>query len=251
MPGLRFMLFGLVFILTITGFARAGKPSGEDILKKVDDASSSPTGGRQTAQLEIKEPGKEARTIKFKSATKGTRLIRIDFQSPGNVKGMRFLALSPSQMYAYVPAQRKVRRLGSHVMAMGLMGSAFSHKEMSLITYGSLYTAKLDSQDAKTWTLHLTARPDSEAPYPRLELVVQKDNAVVAKIRYFNEKGIQIKVEHRKDAQCYGSKCIAKHLTMESSVTPGQISVLRILEWEHDAKIKDSFFTVQAMRRTR
>jgi len=239
----------VLLLLGLAGFSRAQEPSGEEILKKVDRALACPNGLTETAQLEIRVAGQDPRIMKFKVAMKGEQLIRVDFLAPGNVKDMRFLTLSPRQMYAYVPAQRKVRRLGSHVLAMGFMGSAFSHEEMSLLNFSSLYTAKLVSQDKTTWTLRATARPDSDAPYPHLDMVIRQDNAIPQEIHYFNEKGIKIKVERRSDFECRGSKCLAKHLIMTDQVDPGKVSIIQILDWQFDKNLKDSFFTVASLRR--
>ena len=46
---------------------------------------------------------------------------------------MKILTRAAQDMYVYLPAFKKVRRLASHVKEQGFMGTAFGHEEMSLV----------------------------------------------------------------------------------------------------------------------
>jgi hypothetical protein len=199
-------------------------------------------------ELTITKPGRDDRVLRFKVSIKN-KIRRIDFLAPGDVKGMRFLALSHDQMYAFVPQQRKVRRLASHILAMGFMGSAFSHNEMALMDYAELYDGKLLSEDEKTWSVAATVKKDVQTAYPRLELKVRKDVKQPEEISYFNEKGVKIKVEGRSDYKCEDGVCTALAFKMKSLVNPDEVSTLVNKEWKVGMDLKDSFFTVRALER--
>ena len=55
-----------------------------------------------------------------------------EFTDPPEMKGMRILILSPTRMYIYLPAYKKVRRVASHVSAQGLLGPAFASDDLAV-----------------------------------------------------------------------------------------------------------------------
>ena len=69
--------------------------------------------------------GKAERTMAMTVLLKGEKRFT-EFSAPSDMKGTKVLVLSPSEVYAYLPAFGKVRRVASSASDQGFMGMAFS-----------------------------------------------------------------------------------------------------------------------------
>ena len=89
------------------------------ILAKLDD--NEPVQ-RPDIKLAVtsQEPGKQPREMAFSVQLREKTLT--EFSAPGDIKGTRVLVLSRSQMYIYLPAYRKVRRIAITSPNKGLWG---------------------------------------------------------------------------------------------------------------------------------
>src|ERR1700733_10051447 len=72
-----------------------------------------------------KEAGKDERSLAMKVQLKGEKRLS-EFSAPADMKGTKVLILSPTQMYVYLPAFGKVRRIASHTKDQGFLGLSFS-----------------------------------------------------------------------------------------------------------------------------
>lgn len=206
-----------------------------DILAQVDDALTNAKDQAMEFELVTQEPGKAARNMVFKVFVKGREWRRIDFVAPGDVKGMRILVRSADNMYVYLPAYRKVRRVASHVKEQGFMGTAFSHDEMSLVTFGPTFTSKLVEEGDKFWKLALTRKEGSEFPYAKLNLEVRKDLKQPVEIQYFNEDGVKVKTEVRLGFKCQEGLCAPSVIKMTDHTRNNLVSELKMRKWSPDS----------------
>ena len=134
----------LTLYMLLPTAATAGEESpGERILRLADETMTRAQDQYFIQDLITHEPGKEPRKIKMKAQIKGTKWRRVEFLEPGDVKGMKVLVRSVNQMYVYLPAYRKVRRVASHVRSQGFMGTAFGFDDMSTVVYGDVLRGEL------------------------------------------------------------------------------------------------------------
>jgi hypothetical protein len=162
---------------------------------------------------------------------------------------MRILVRSVTQMYVYLPAYRKVRRVASHVRSQGFMGTTLSHDEISIVTYGPLFGAKLLSENDTHWTIQASLKDGKEFSYPKLEFDILKNVKQPSEIRYFNEKGVKVKTEHRSNYDCKGTICNPKKLRMVDNTRNGMWTEIICLDWKVNTGVKDSQFTVRSLQR--
>ena len=242
------MLVGLGFLAPLNANAEI---TGDQIMKRLDAALTVNSSNIYHSELITEEKGKKPKVLRFQVFIKGNKWRRIDFQSPGDLKGMRILSLDIGQMYTYLPAYKKVRRIASHVKAQGFMGTAFSHDEMAIATYGNVYQAKLTSSDDKQWKVELQRRPGQIFPYPKLEMEIRKDIQLPSLIRYFNDKGTLIKTETRASYVCEHGHCVSRILSIVDHTRNDIKSTIVQRKWNLKANLDDSFFTVRALQRRR
>ncbi|MFO0547420.1 MAG: outer membrane lipoprotein-sorting protein [Polyangiaceae bacterium] len=169
-----------------------------------------------------------------------------EFLGPSDVKGTKVLILSPTQMYVYLPAYKKVRRIASHVTDQGFMGMNFTQDEMSIAAYSRMYTATVDSSDGKVTKLTLTAKKDSDAPYPKIQMTVDGKN-LPSEIKYFSDSGAHIKTETRSNYTCEGDVCAPKELKMVDHTKSNASTTLVRKAWKVNPDIPDSRFSKRAL----
>jgi outer membrane lipoprotein-sorting protein len=221
---------------------------GDKILKLMDKALNSYEDQQFTYELTTKEPGKAPRTLHLKVAIQGeTR--RVDFTAPGDVKGMKILMLSMDQMYVWLPAYRKIRRVASHVRDQGFMGTTFNHDDMSITHYAPLYAATFEGETKDHWTIKVTRRPGKKSPYKMIRFTVSKKHHHPLEIRYFNNKGVHAKTETRSKYACQGKICVAKVMRLVDHTRNNAWSEFVTTEWKVNTGIKKRFFTVRAIQR--
>jgi outer membrane lipoprotein-sorting protein len=200
------------------------------------------------------EPGKGERTMQFSVRVRPPTWRRIDFSAPADIKGMKVLILSLSEMYIYLPAYRKVRRIAGHVRQQSFQGTALSNDDMSITQYGEAFVAtKLLKEDAKSWRIELTRKPKSDFPYLRLEMTILKKEHMPLDILYFNDKGVKVKSEEREGYSCRsrpkGSVCNCKVMKLTDHTRNGLWSKLIMKSWQIDTGVPDSFFSQRDIQR--
>jgi outer membrane lipoprotein-sorting protein len=236
-------------MLLLAAVATGEESPGERVLRRMDAAMTQARDQYFIHEVVTQEPGREARRMKMKVYIKGKEWRWIEFLEPGDVKGMRVLARSATQMYVYLPAYRKVRRVASHVRSQGFMGTTFCHDDISTVTYGPLFTGKLLSENDTHWTIETTLREGKDYPYPRLEFDILKNIQQPSEIRYFNDKGAKVKTEHRSNYDCEGTICNPKKLKMVDHNRNGMWTEIICHEWKVNTGVKDSKFTVRSLQR--
>ena len=133
-------IFTLVFLLTASFSVQAdGNLSGNEIYEKAVSTSRLDGSEAVSRMIIIDKKGRErvrdtAQITKlYDNGKTEKRLIR--FLSPADVKGTGFLTFDYEEkdddMWLYMPALRKVRRIVSSEKSKSFMGSEFSYSDMS------------------------------------------------------------------------------------------------------------------------
>jgi len=197
-------------------------------------------------EVNIKTPDKPDRKLGLAVQMKNEWRFS-EFLAPSDVKGTKVLILSPSQMYVYLPAYKKVRRIASHATDQGFMGMNFSQDDMSITNYSKMYDATVLSDDGKIIRLSLTAKKDSEAPYPKVEITADKAKNLPSETKYFSDSGKNTKTESRSnytlEKDCYSPA----ELKMVDHTKGGQSTTLVRKVWKVNPDIPDSRFSKRAL----
>ena len=216
--------------------------AGDAALSKVDEAN------RQyktlTAQYNIttQEPGKDATEMVVRTNFSGLKQFT-ELLAPGDVKGTKVLHLSETEMYIYMPAYRKIRRVASHVNEQGFLGSCYSATDMNLTQYGLFFSAKIACEDGGNLVLALDPKPDARAPYGKLELTIDKSLNLPTRIKYFDDKGNHVKTETRTNYVCEGKVCLPKRQKMVDHTKNEKWSRLELGEYKINPSLPEDMFS--------
>lgn len=224
---------------------------GEEILALLDTAMTRATDQHYVQEMVTKVPGKEEIKQVMDVRIKGTRYRRVEFLEPGDIKGMRVLVLSQNNMYTYLPAYRKVRRVANHVKDQGFMGTTFSQNDVSTVTYGGSYSGRFIKDGDKVWTIAAQRKEGHKTPYAKIEMDILKTHHQAAELRYFNDKGVKIKTETRTGYSCKGKICTPKTLKLTDHRRNDVWTAITWTTWEVNTGVNDSYFSLRKLQRGR
>src|SRR5262245_52730785 len=191
-------------------------------------------------------PGKPERELRLSVKLKVDKRIT-EFLAPADMKGTKVLILSDTQMYVYLPAFGKVRRIASHMTDQGFMGMTYSQDDFTT-RYASQYTPTIASDTPAETTLVLTAK-SAEAPYGKLEMLVSKEKNQVKQIKYFNASGAHIKTETRAGYTCESNVCVPSEQTMVDHTKGGHSTKLVRTKWKVNPDISDDVFSKRSLEK--
>ncbi len=240
----RFLEIGVALFLPLVLWAE----TGNEILKKVEDAMNAPNDRMASMKLTLidKDGDSKVREIKMWQLGKEKRLIK--FLSPADVKGVGFLVLSDNEMYLYMPAFKKIRRIASHVKNQSFMGTDFSYNDIGKSQYTKDFTAETKEGTEKEYVLELTPRPKADIDYAKLVMRVDKAHYIPSKVEYYNEKGKVLKVMENEDTEKIDGYWTPKKVTMKNLKTEHK-TVMELTVVKHDSGLKKDMFTKRMLKR--
>src|SRR5262249_37655184 len=142
------------------------------------------------------ETGKSDKKVGLNVWMKGEKRLT-EFTAPADMKGTKVLILSPTEMYVFLPAFGKVRRIASHPSDQSAFGMAFSQDDLATQKYSGQYSAT--SSDTK---ITLTPKSGQTTAYAKIEMTIIKDKNLPSEIKYYNAEGKLVKTETRSGYTC-------------------------------------------------
>jgi outer membrane lipoprotein-sorting protein len=224
--------------------------ASDDLLKKVDEATNKWKTLDQHYNIVTQKKGSDPTKLVLRMRMKfdGTNNLQLtEISEPADMKGTKVLVTSPTQMYIYLPAMKKIRRIASHVTDQPFLGTALSAEDMSITRLAKYYSAKTGSDDGTHVNLILTGKSD-EAPYPKMEMKVEKARWLPLEIKKYNAAGKLIKTEKREEYNCSEGFCAPKKMTFVNHAID-MATVLVLTSSKVNAPIEDDLFSKRTLMR--
>jgi outer membrane lipoprotein-sorting protein len=227
--------------------ASALAADGNTILADMDTAMNTAKDLQLSYEIIDRQKGRDERKLAMDIAIKGDMRVT-EFTHPADMKGTRVFIQSQTQMYIYLPAYKKVRRIASHVTNQGFMGTTYSNDDLALNRFANKYDAKLLGETDAVWTLELSKKND-EAPYPKAKIEVDKKLRQPIRLEFYSDEGKHIKTETRKGFACEGNVCAPGELTMVDHRDSDHSSTLVRKKWKVNPGLPDSVFSKRYLQR--
>jgi outer membrane lipoprotein-sorting protein len=252
-------LVAVAAVWTHTGTANAeGDPSGLEIVTKADDARRAKSERQMlTMTLENSRGQKRVRTIegweREMSDAEEQRFSR--FQEPADVKDTTLLTYDyedkDDDIWLYLPALKKVKRILSSNKGDYFMGSDFTYEDMEnidLVNWTYTVAGKETIAGTECWIVDAVANTDkerSETSYNKLRYWIGADDFIIRKIDYTDKKDRQskqliiseIRTTSATDPRKRGHKMEMKNFLTEHR------TVLDISELQLDVPVSDDLFS--------
>lgn len=240
------LLAASTLALMTHGSAARADAAGDKVLAAMDVALNKAKTQYFEYDVINQEPGKADRKLGLQVRLKGDKRFT-EFTAPADMKGTKILIMSPTQMYVYLPAFGKVRRIASSVSDQGFMGMTFSQDDLASQAYGVTYEAKIGSETPTDYKLVVTPKAGQTTPYAKLEVTVGKAKMLPSEIKYFNAAGTNVKTETRSGYTCEGDVCTPAELKMVDNTKGGASTKMIRTKWKVNEAMSDDLFSKRAL----
>jgi len=238
----------LVFAAITLASGGAAALSGEEILKKVDEAEY---GAKDTvAEIKMVLEDQDGKTSerRMKILQKGDEQRLVKFLSPADVKGIGFLDEGEDKMYLYMPAFHKIRRIAGHVKNENFAGTDFSYDDMSSELLSSKFDVADKSEEAEHYVLILKSKPDRDWDYSKLKMWIRKNDFMFDRAIYFDKKGTEWKKFVRKEFKPVG-KYTQSYWAEMTDLKKNHKTRMIVESVKCDTGLKDSTFSKRQLKR--
>jgi outer membrane lipoprotein-sorting protein len=232
-------------LMTHGSVARADA-AGDKVLTAMDGALNRAKTQYFEYDVINQEPGKGERKLGLQVRLKGDKRFT-EFTAPADMKGTKILIMSPTQMYVFLPAFGKVRRIASSVSDQGFMGMTFSQDDLASQAYNATYEAKIASESPTEFHLVVTPKAGQTTPYAKMEITVGKEKMLPSEIKYFNAAGTNVKTETRTGYTCEGNVCVPSELKMVDNTKGGASTKMIRTKWKVNEEMSDDLFSKRAL----
>ncbi len=183
------------------------------------------------------------------------------FLEPADVKGTGFLTFDYNEkdddMWIYLPALRKTRRIVSSQKAKNFMGSEFTYSDMTQMTIEN-FTYNLEGEvqidNEKCWKIEIDPINEDiidETGFSRKIVYISKNDYVLRKAEYFdyyNEKFKIMYVHKVKEVDPENHRFQVMSMTIENLLN-GRKSEMLVEKIQIRESIPDDFFTIRYLER--
>ncbi len=240
--------------------AAAQLPDADQILEKSRDLSVT---GSMNAQinLTITERSGSTRNRSVSMTTKSypggleKRIIR--FLEPADVRGTSMLVVDnkeiADEMWIYLPALKKTRRIVTSEKGKSFMSSEFSNSDMSSPAISDFKNRHLDkSGTGNQWIIESVPVNDDKAEeygFSKKVSYINMDNYQVTKMEFHNFDNEMFKIlEIRSFFPLSEGRYLVRNMIADNLLT-GRKSEILFSNINEGVKVEDSFFSVQNLER--
>lgn len=232
--------FLMVAVIGVLAVGSAYGQSADEILVRMDKTVNGFDDQFMDNTMTIIDIDGTQKSYRFSILQKGEkRLIRF---LTGEMKGLANLIEGPGKIYAYLPGQKKVRRVSAHNMKASFAGSDFTNDDMAFTSWPNNYKATLSKEDDKFWYLDCVAITGKSAPYHRAEVKVEKGSYQLDAWTYYDEADKPVKKFENSDPKDFNGS-LRNQIVLVTDLRTGHKTRLDIHDFKVNQGVPDDRFT--------
>ena len=173
------------------------------------------------------------------------RLLR--FLSPADMRNTAMLALGKGELYVYLPADRRVRRLGTSALNQTFLGSDFYAEDLGSVRLKDDYDAKIVSKSGNETKLELT--PKHASQWSRI-VVIMAEHDLTPRMEFYDAKGKLARTWTRtfeRQKSRYEAWVPARMLMVNEQSKHATELIVEV--GDSDKPITDDIFSLRALQR--
>ena len=245
------LFIALLLILPTGNFSWA-----QDLMEIVREADEKLRGSSSKGiyKMTIQRPG-WSRSITMKSWTLGTEYSLIYISSPAKEKGQVFLKRQ-NEMWNWVPSIDRMIKIPPSMMMQSWMGSDFTNddlvKESSLVkdySHRLIGEDKVDGYDCHK--IELIPHEDAPVVWGKIFMWVSKEDLLWLKAEFFDEDEFLVNTQILTDIKKMDDRIIPTRLEMIPAGKEGHQTIMIFDDIDFEVPLKESFFSIQNMKRIR
>lgn len=246
-------LINLIALTFLSLASTAQTADIKEIVKKADEKLRG-TSSIGEVTMTIQRPSWE-RTLSMKNWTLGTEYSLILITAPAKEKGQVFLKRE-SEMWNWLPSIDRMIKIPPSMMMQSWMGSDFTNddlvKESSIVKD---YTHKLVGEETienyPCYKVELIPLEDAPVVWGKIYMWISQDEFLWLKAEFFDEDGFLVNTEILTDVKKMDDRIIPTRMEMIPADKEGHKTIMTFDNIDFEVPIKDSFFSIQNMKRIR
>ena len=242
----------LVFLLVMAFWSLTAKAQdAKEIVNKANDLLRGQSS-ESVMTMKIIRP-KWERTLQFKSWSKGTEYSLIYVLAPAKEKGQVFLKRG-KEIWNWVPSIERMIKIPPSMMMQSWMGSDLTNddlvKESSIVedyNHKIIGEEKINGYDC--YKIEMTPKEDAAVVWGKIITWISKEHYYTLKNEYYDEDGYLINKETLSKIKKMGDRTLPTYFEMVPVDKEGHKTTMEFNEVKFNIPIKDSFFSIQNMKR--
>ncbi|MGQ7870717.1 outer membrane lipoprotein-sorting protein [Sunxiuqinia sp. sy24] len=242
-----------LLLLCITGPVFAQPIDIKEIVRQADEKLRGNSSiGEFT--MTIQRPSWE-RTLSMKNWTLGTDYSLILITAPAKEKGQVFLKRQ-SEMWNWVPSIDRMIKIPPSMMMQSWMGSDFTNddlvKESSLVKdYEHHLIGEETIEGYKSYKVKLIPHEEAAVVWGKIYMWIGQEELLWLKAEFYDEDDFLVNTEILTDIKQMDDRIIPTHLEMIPAEKEGHKTIMTFDQIDFDVDLKESFFSIQNMKRIR
>ncbi len=247
------ILFVSSFFAAISVTAQDDNLTALDIIERADEKLK---GSSSIGQIKMTIVRPEwSREMSMKSWSKGDDFSLILITSPARDKGTAFLKRS-KEIWNWQPSIDRVIKLPPSMMMQSWMGSDFTNddlvKQSSIVTdYHHSLEGRESLNDREAYKIALIPKEDAPVVWGKVITWIDVNDYMQLKTEFYDEDGYLINTMIGKNIKMMGGKLLPTVLEIIPAEEEGHKTIVEHLSLAFDEPIKESFFSLQNLKRIR
>ncbi len=257
MRKLLILALSLIFAMGF-GTVFAEEPTGEQILGDLEFKNILSASGSAELTLiteNVKGVQRDYSVRVFRKSDDSGEKQFLEYLAPADVRGTKFLSLAEKgqddQMWLYMPALGRERRVAAHMTGDSFMGTDFTYEEIGgSIVYEDQYSAQrladAEVEGVSCYVLDLRAK-DGSAQYEKVQMWVWKEELIPLRVEFWHPAPTLKKTLTLGNFRLVEGELIPHRVVMADNVQ-GTRTILEINKISQE-EIDEQIFTVRYLRR--
>ncbi len=243
----------LIGILVLGFVSTSWAQTAKEIIKKADDKMQGESNKSVMKMTIVRPDWKREVTMKGWSLGRDYSLILIT--APARDKGSAFLKRK-NEMWNWQPSIDRVVKLPPSMMLQSWMGSDFTNddlvKQSSVVTdYSQTFEQDTVINGMECYKINMIPHEEAAVVWGKVLVYIEKEDFNQLLVKYYDEDGFLVNTMVLSNIKKMGDRTIPTHLEMIPADEPQNKTVIDYLQMEFDLEIKESFFSLQNMKRIR
>jgi outer membrane lipoprotein-sorting protein len=245
----------LILVFQTGGYAQTAHEISDKAAAMIEKNSM-----EMTSTLKIMDDKGRERTRKMEITTRefsGVVKTLVKFKEPAEIRGTTMLIYDysgkPADMWIYMPALRKVRRIVSDEKAKSFMGSEFSNSDLSVpetenFDYKILSAEQIEGSDC--WKIEASCKNENvsqENGYSKRRMWIDKGSFLTRKMEFYDLKGELHKVQQFTNYRKLPNGKYFAWSMEKDNVQNGRKSFMIVEKFGESTSVPESMFSTAMM----
>lgn len=243
----------LIGLLVLGFVSTSWAQTAKEIIKKADDKMQGQSN-KSVMKMTIVRPDWK-REVTMKGWSLGSDYSLILITSPARDKGSAFLKRE-NEMWNWQPSIDRVVKLPPSMMLQSWMGSDFTNddlvKQSSVVNdYSQTFEQDTVINGMDCYKINMVPHEEAAVVWGKVLVYIEKKDFNQLLVKYYDEDDFLVNTMVLSNIKKMGDRTIPTHLEMIPADEPENKTVIDYLQMEFDVAIKESFFSLQNMKRIR